>query len=222
MNKHYYILLDTETAGNLQSPLVYDLGFIVIDRKGNIYERQSLIITDIFGNPDLMNTAYYKEKIPKYLINISEQKSHVTNLFEAKTILKQLVEKYNIRAFIAHNAKFDIKALNNTMRYITNDKVRYFLPYEVEVWDTLLMAKNTIGQQKKYYKFCLKNGYITSRGTPRFTAEILYRYITNDVEFKEEHMGLSDCLIEYQIFVKCINLKMKMKKVLYKAERGVT
>jgi len=46
--KKYFLVLDTETANGLDDPFVYDLGFVVADRKGNIYERHSYIIYDIF------------------------------------------------------------------------------------------------------------------------------------------------------------------------------
>ena len=46
--KKYYIVLDTETANEIPDQLVYDLGFVVTDKQGNIYERYSFIISDIF------------------------------------------------------------------------------------------------------------------------------------------------------------------------------
>ena len=60
--KKYYLVLDVETTGGLGNPLIYDLGFAICDKKGNIYEKRSFIIKEIFDNKRLMDTAYYKEK----------------------------------------------------------------------------------------------------------------------------------------------------------------
>ena len=44
MKKNYYIVLDTETANAFDDPLVYDVGFVIIDKKGNIYETFSYVV----------------------------------------------------------------------------------------------------------------------------------------------------------------------------------
>ena len=39
--KKYYLVLDVETANTLEQPLVYDIGYSVVDKKGNIYFSKS-------------------------------------------------------------------------------------------------------------------------------------------------------------------------------------
>ena len=57
MKKQYYIILDTETANSIEQPLPYDFGWVVIDRQGNIYEKFSYVIAEIYcGERDLMKT----------------------------------------------------------------------------------------------------------------------------------------------------------------------
>ena len=46
--KKYYLVVDVETANSTQEALVYDLGFAICDKKGNIYVEKSYVITDIF------------------------------------------------------------------------------------------------------------------------------------------------------------------------------
>jgi hypothetical protein len=55
-----------------------------------------------------------------------------------------------------------------------------------------------------YDTFCYENNFVTKRGCKRYTAEILYRFLTNDLEFEEEHTGLEDVLIEKEIFAYCM------------------
>ena len=70
--KKYSMVLDVETAnssiekGQKNDGLVYDLGLTVIDKKGQIYEKKSFAIKEIFDWKELMATAYYKDKLPKY------------------------------------------------------------------------------------------------------------------------------------------------------------
>ena len=112
--------------------------------------------------------------------------------------------------------RFDYRSTNTTQRYLTYSRYRYFFPKDIPLWDTLSMARDTIVKQKTYIRFCENNGYCTKNGKPRATAEILYRYITNDVDFTESHTGLEDVLIEKEIFVKCIRQHKKMKRSPWK------
>ena len=43
-----YIILDTETANDIECPLVYDVGFAVIDVTGKVYASYSYVNADIF------------------------------------------------------------------------------------------------------------------------------------------------------------------------------
>ena len=147
--KNYYLTIDTETANSLENPLVYDIGGCIHDKKGNVLEKFSFVIYEIFyGMRDIMNTAYYAEKIPRYKEDIKQGKRKVVKFSTAKNHIKNLCKKYNVRAIIAHNAKFDYKSTTTTQRYLTKSKYRYFLPYGYEIWDTL---KRYNLQTKKLY-----------------------------------------------------------------------
>ena len=66
-----------------------------------------------------------------------------------------------------------------------------------------------------YKKFCLENGYMTKNNQCRFTAEILYRFISKNNGFIEEHKGLDDVLIEKEIMAYCYRQHKKMTKELW-------
>jgi len=74
------------------------------------------------------------------------------------------------------------------------------------------MANDTICKQWSYKEWCYKNGYLTKNGRVRKTAEILYRYISGDDKFKEEHTGLEDVMIEKEIFAHCMRQHKPMRK----------
>ena len=54
--RKYIIVIDTETANGLiendnlelSQSLVYDVGWMVIDKSGNVYEKRSFVNADIF------------------------------------------------------------------------------------------------------------------------------------------------------------------------------
>ena len=213
MKKNYYLVLDVETANSTDDPLVYDLGFAVCDRKGNIYEAESYVVSDIFyKETELMQTAYYHEKLPKYYEGIKKQAFKVINFYMAKKRIADLIEKYNIKAVCAYNASFDTKALNTTQRYLTNSKYRYFLPYGTEIYCIWHMACQVICTQKRYIKFCLDNGFVSESGNIKTSAETVFAYMTKNEKYEECHTGLQDVLIETQIMAKCFAQHKKMNK----------
>lgn len=213
MKKQYFLILDVETANSTDDPLVYDLGFVVADRQGNIYESESLVIADIFvDEADLMETAYYHEKLPRYRADLKNGTRTMTTLAHAKYMIHDLMEKYDINTVCAYNASFDSRALNVTSRYVTKSKYRYFLPYGTEINCIWHMACQVICTQKNYRKFCEQNNFISASGNLQTSAEVVYRYMTKDTDFDESHTGLEDVLIETAIMKKCYDQHKKMDK----------
>lgn len=219
--KNYYLTIDTETANGLDCPIVYDLGGCVHDKQGNVMECFSFVIYESFvGLQDLMQTAYYADKIPNYQDDLEMGIRKMVRYATAKRYIAELCKKYNVKAIIAHNAYFDYKATTNTQRYLRYldgfKTSRYFLPYGIPLWDTMRMARDTIGKQKSYIAFCQENGYMKNKKTPRVTAEILYRYMTGNNDFIESHTGLEDVMIEKEIFAWCMRQHKSMRKSVFK------
>lgn len=214
--KNYYLTIDTETTNGFDDPMVYDIGGCIHDKKGNVMETFSFIIYETFcGMKDLMASAYYAEKIPMYQEQIDKGERKIVKFATAKRHIKALCEKYNVKAIIAHNMRFDYRSTTRTQRYLTKSKYRFFLPYGIPLWDTLKMAQDTICKQWTYKEWCYKNGYLTKNGRVRATAEILYKYVSGDIDFKESHTGLEDVLIEKEIFAKCMAQHKPMRKLCF-------
>lgn len=198
-----FIVLDTETTNSLDDPLTYDIGFAVIDEKGKVYESYSFVIAEIFLDKELMKSAYFADKIPQYWQDIKDGKRKLAKLLTVKKILAKVMKANNTNIVIAHNARFDYRSLATTQRFLTSSKYRYFLPYGTEVYCTLKMARQALKNNVAYDNFCYNNGYLTKRGCKRYTAEILYRFLTGQNDFIESHTGLEDVLIEKEIFSFC-------------------
>lgn len=216
--KDLYIVGDIETANFAEDALAYDVGLAIIDRKGNVYDRKSFIVSEIFVNePDLMKSAYYAHKIPEYLAEIERGGREVATFYKVVALLKEWNTKYKPKAFLAYNAFFDMSGLNRTQRYITKSKYRYALPYGLQVQCIWHMACQTICSQKKYYDFCIKNGFVSKAGNISTSAETVYRFLTNNPIFQEEHKGLEDVEIEAKIFAECIKKHKKMNRKINRA-----
>lgn len=195
-----FIVLDTETTNSLDDALVYDIGFIVADYDGNIYEKHSYTIADTFLDSDLMSTAFFAEKIPQYWEDIKNGTRQLRKLSTVKFILRNVIKRNNITKIYAFNVKFDYNALLTTERYFTSSQFRYFLPYGMEIHDILKLARHSLKNDSDYRSFCLDNGYVDSRNHNRHTAEIVTRFLFNE-NFIESHTGLEDSEIEYKILL---------------------
>lgn len=220
----YKIVLDCETAPCDKTfegvypynMLAYDVGWVVTDKRGKVYEQRSFVNADIFlDEKELMKSAYYAKKIPEYWDRIKNGESILTSFYNIKMALKADIEAYEVEQIFAHNMRFDYGSLNNTERWLTKSKYRYFLPYGVDVCDTLKLAKQLIAPMPTYKKFCIENVYLTKTGQPRLTAEILYRFISKDYDFEEEHKGLDDVMIEKEILAYCYRKHKKMEPRLW-------
>lgn len=131
--RKYWLILDCETAtlpyaSNLTDPeqkkrvaiakpLIYDLGWKVVDKIGRVYARKNFLITEIFSVPAIFDTAYYAEKRPLYLEKLKKGEITLTTWAEAT---EELVADLDaVEAIGAYNSMFDYKkALPFTELYI--------------------------------------------------------------------------------------------------------
>ena len=138
MNKYdkrrkYYIVLDCETATlpeainydgeerkniAIAKPLIYDLGWKVIDAQGRTYARKNYLISEIFSVPAIFDTAYYASKRCIYLEKLEKGEIILTDW---KTASAELVEDMDACVAVgAYNSMFDFKkAIPFTDLYIS-------------------------------------------------------------------------------------------------------
>ena len=198
------IVLDTETTNSIEEPICYDIGWAVVEAEsGEIIKTESYAVAEIFLDRKLMEVAYFADKIPSYWEEIKKGSRKLARLFTIKRSLADDCKAYNIEEIYAHNARFDYRSATLTQRLVTCSKYRYFFPFGVKICDTLEMSRTAFRYDEQYVNFCLNNDYLCKNGTPRFTAEILYRFLSGNNQFSEEHKGLDDVLIEKEILKAC-------------------
>lgn len=137
MNKYdrrrkYFLVLDCETATlpyainyigeerkniAIAKPLIYDLGWQVIDYQGRVYAKKNFLISEIFSVPAVFDTAYYAEKRPIYLEKLDKGEIMLTDW---RTAVRELIEDMDAcEAVGAYNSMFDFKkAIPFTELYI--------------------------------------------------------------------------------------------------------
>lgn len=101
----------------IAKPLIYDMGWTICDRAGNIHERKQFLIAETFSIPAVFNTAYYKDKRPIYLDML--KRGEITIKPWEETINIFLADIETVDAVGAFNSMFDFKkAIPFTELYI--------------------------------------------------------------------------------------------------------
>lgn len=213
-----FIVLDTETTNSLDDPFCYDIGWAVVDRNGKVYQTYSYVVADVFLDAELMASAYFAEKVPNYWKEIESGERTLASFSQIRKALCACAKKWSVTKFFAHNMSFDYRSTNYTQRFLTSSKYRYFFPYGAEICDTLKMARQVLKNDEDYDNFCYSNQYLTKRGCKRYTAEIIYRFISHDNQFVESHTGLEDVLIEKEILSYCLQKMPNVECALWKKE----
>lgn len=209
-NKKYFIVLDTETAGGLDFPMPYDVGFAVVDKRGNVYESYSFVVYEIYcKEKDTLKTAYYADKIPQYEKDIEAGMRKIASLWTIRKTLIDCMERYNTKTVFAYNMNFDKKALNNDIKHITNGRLKRFFPKETEFYCIWSLACNVLMTRKSFVHFAENNNFISPSNNLLTSAEVCYRYITDNTDFIESHTGLEDVMIEKDILAYCFRQKKK-------------
>lgn len=212
MRKEYFLVLDTETCNTVEEPIPYDIGWVICDRYGNIFEKHSFVVAEVFLDmKDVMKSAYYAEKIPKYWDELKAGKRKLDGMWNIRRLMKTEMKKYHIKKVGAYNMSFDRKALNNLMRYVSKSFMRFWFPFNTEFFCIWNMACNALLNRITYVKFALKNGLISPSDNLLTSAEATYKYITKNADFSEEHTGLEDVLIEVEIMAYCYRQHKKLE-----------
>lgn len=228
--RKYILMVDTETTNtvttekglDMSNVLVYDCGWQVIDKCGRVYSEASFVNRDIFVyERELMQSAYYAKKIPRYIEDLRAGRRVMASTYEIRQAMLTDIEKFGISVVCAYNTRFDLNALNYTQRYVTKSAFRYWFPYGMEFWDAMKMVQSVVCKMPSFIAFCQKHGFTTANGKPRKTAEVLWRFISQNPDFKESHTGLEDVTIESQIFAYCFRQHKPMVKELFANKKEV-
>lgn len=197
-----FIVLDVE-GGSACRP--YNVGFIIADRYGRIYKRYSFALPEcIWENVQFavesgicldMTKANIQEILTECGSKKLRRKYKMISIEKLYSLLIKLIKRFKISRLFAYNVTFD---KNSLLRLFGQEK---FEALGLEYCDIITGILNTRLLTKEYCQFCIDNGFVTEKGNIQTKAEVVYKYLTNCLDFVEEHTGLSDVLIEYEILL---------------------
>ena len=202
-----FITLDTETVGLKPRNYVYDFGYTIHNKAGQIFERRNWLISDVVTNPNLMMGAFYAKKIFNYYIPaLDAGRISLIGWRDMADILAADIIDYDARVIAAYNAPFDIGAVRATNALLNNGAI---VPKPVDMLCIWNYACRVLLSRPSYWKIAKAQNWISDSGNYRTTAEHTYRYITGDFNFIESHTALDDAERETDILAKCFAQKKK-------------
>lgn len=192
----------------------YNIGYLIGDKYGHIYLKRSFALPAcIWENVVAMVNCRQAEEMTKanveeILQDVEKKKTkrkynHVS-CETFKQTFKADLQNFNIKKLYAYNVSFDKSALSRLFGAIE------FQTLNLEFCDIISGIVQTRLQTKKYLDFCNEHGFITEKGNFMTKAEIVYKYLSGILDFTEEHTGLADCEIEYQILLTALNARKKI------------
>lgn len=202
-----FLVLDTETAGGFGNPLAYDVGGVVMDDTGYIWERFHWAVLEVIGNPALMATAFYSIKMPLYWEEVYRGNIRPLPYADVLRKITGLIDFHDIEAIAAYNAGFDCRSLKSTTEWIFDNP--NWLNRAIPVWDIWAGACNSIMNTEKYIRWAVKTGNFSEKGNPKTNAEVCFQYITGNPKFMEEHTGGRDAEIEAAILASILRRKTR-------------
>ena len=198
-------VIDTETAD--LSDNVYDIGWTVIDKRGNIEQEYNCLVREVFTDANKMMGAFYAKKLfSHYAPMLDNNQIHLESWGSAITRLNKALEVCDVIA--AYNAAFDFRVMGQTHRTLGfSGKV---IKAPIKTLDIWRFACETKLSQKTFVRLARRLGWVSTAGNIKTGAEYAYRYCRGDWGFIEDHTALSDAKIESAILADCFATKKRV------------
>jgi len=187
------VIFDTETT-SLDKPFCYNIGYVIASEEGEILVEKDFVVEQIWHNLPLFTSAYYANKRPLY---VQAMRSHKTVMNKFGYICREMIrdfQQYEVQFAYAYNSSFDEKVFD-----FNCDWFKCSNPFDTV---PILDIRGNVHQfivNDEYRAFCEANNYYTESGYYSSTAENVFRFITDENDFIEDHTALSDSKIEADI-----------------------
>ena len=212
MNKHYYLIVDTETT---KFQTVADFGAVVVDRKGAIIEQFGALVLGHFGQMPLFSDptadadAFWSEQSAnRRLKNYDEMLETGERSISSPALINQWLAGINARyapILTAYNIAFDFGKCRNTRINLGIFNSRFCL---------MRTAKRKIGVLADYQAFCFDNKLLTKKlRKPQMTADAMAKYICPEIA-DEPHTALEDARDYEALILSYILRDTTRKKIL--------
>ena len=196
------MVFDTETV-SVNKPFCYNIGYVIYNTDTDeMLVKKDFVVEQIWHNMPLFSTAYYADKRPIYVSRMRAKKTKMDKFgYICKEMIKDL-NTFNVEYAYAYNSSFDEKVFEYNCDWFKCNN-----PFDtVPIIDIRGNVHNRIAFTDDFQNFCEQNNQFTDSGNYSTTAETVYRYLTNNMEYTEEHTALSDSLDELRILEETIRL----------------
>ena len=203
IDKKIILTLDTEAcdlAGN-----VYDVGYTIHNRRGEIVTQYNALVSEIFTDASKMMGAFYAKKLFTHYAPMLD--AGTISLKPWAEIVEQMrsdVSTFGVNVVAAYNLGFDRRVMRQTNKLLGDGPVFSTNPQLLDIWQ---FACETKLSQARYKQIARDFGWTSSAGNIRTGAEYAYRFCSGDHGFIEDHTALSDAIIETKILADCYACK---------------
>lgn len=201
------VVFDTETV-SLEKPFCYNIGYTIRDTETRAeLVKRDYVVEQVWHNPMLFITAYYADKREGYVSAMRSRKTLMDKYgYICRTMIRDFIT-YKVEGAYAYNSPFDDKVFN-----FNSDWYKCANPFDnIPIFDIRGYVHNFL-LDSDFFDFCDKYGYYTDAGNYSTTAETVFRYITNNIDFIEDHTALSDSEIEAEILFRCLERGAELNK----------
>ena len=209
MKEKRFMVTDTESTGLGSKAFVFDLGYVISNRKGKIFQERNFLIREVLTNPRIMLGALYNKEwrammggkiFHHYIPGLNDSTLKIYGWREALQIMRDDILTYDVNVFSAYNLPFDLGAMNKTHNMITEKSLDFSRLDLLCLWE---FACITVLRSRLYHDVAHKlgqdAGWITPANNVRTTAEKTYAFLSGDYGFIESHTALHDAKIETEI-----------------------
>jgi len=205
--KKIIMVLDTETADLTGS--VYDIGYTITDKRGNIAATRNWLVEEIFTDAKKMMGAFYAGKIfSHYAPMLQRGDIELTSWSTIVETMRTDILEHGVNILAAYNLPFDTRVMRNTHSALGyTDKI---LPHSLDQLCIWQFACETKLNTRLYKELAQAQGWVSEAGNIRTGAEYAYRFCAGDWGFIEDHTALSDAIIETEILARCFATNAKV------------
>lgn len=193
------MIFDTETT-DINKCFCYNVGYVIYDTetKETLVQRE-YVIEQIWHNLPLFSTAYYANKRDFYVKGMRARKIKMEKFGYVCQAMIRDIKNFEVVSAYAYNSPFDEKVFNYNCDWFKCNN-----PFDtIPIYDIRGFVHNSLITDS-YTEFCEEHELFTDSGNYSTTAETVYKYITNDIDFIESHTALDDARIETEILITCI------------------
>lgn len=192
------VVFDTETV-SLEKPFCYNIGYTIVNKESREHlVKRDYVVEQVWHNPMLFITAYYADKRENYVKAMRSRKTIMAKYgYICQAMIRDFI-KYEVVGAYAFNSPFDDKVFTyNSDWFKCNNPFDNIPIFDIRGYVHHFMIDDN------FKAFCEEHGYFTDSGNYSTTAEVMYRYLTGNTDFIEDHTALSDSEIEADILLEC-------------------